>query len=93
MQKIDDIFWITGRGAIVIIERKDTYTVGDEVEIVLDDKQVGIYTISGIEGSTILTYPTKLSKSIGLLLRGLTQEDWVNKKICPDMLIRNLKTI
>ena len=63
---IGDEFNITGRGLVVVVtlEGDEKVEIGDT--FIYKNKE---YLIRGLEISRILTYPTKLSPHVGLLLR------------------------
>lgn len=65
-----EIFWITGRGAILkVSDRNKEYKVGESVEI-----KNRLYEITGIEGMMLLTEPPK-KVTIGLRLK-MTKEEY-----------------
>ena len=65
-----EIFWITGRGAILkVSDRNKEYKVGESVEI-----KNRLYEITGIEGMMLLTKPPK-KVTVGLRLK-MTKEEY-----------------
>lgn len=65
-----EIFWITGRGAILkVSDRNKEYKVGESVEI-----KNRLYEITGIEGMMLLTEPPK-KVTVGLRLK-MTKEEY-----------------
>ena len=65
-----EIFWITGRGAILkVSDRNKEYKVGESVEI-----KNRLYEITGIEGRMLLTEPPK-KVTVGLRLK-MTKEEY-----------------
>ena len=65
-----EIFWITGRGAILkVSDRNKEYKVGESVDI-----KNRLYEITGIEGMMLLTEPPK-KVTVGLRLK-MTKEEY-----------------
>jgi hypothetical protein len=65
-----EVFWITGRGAILkVSDRNKEYKVGESVEI-----KNRLYEITGIEGMMLLTEPPK-KVTVGLRLK-MTKEEY-----------------
>jgi hypothetical protein len=65
-----EIFWITGRGAVLkVSDRNKEYKVGESIEI-----ENRPYEITGIEGMILLTEPPK-KVTVGLRLK-MTKEEY-----------------
>lgn len=76
LMPVEDVFSITGRGTVGTgrIER-GIVKVGDEVDIVGIDEEIGKTTITGIEMFRKLLDEGRAGDNVGALVRGIEKED------------------
>ena len=76
LMPVEDVFSITGRGTVGTgrIER-GVVNVGDEVEIVGIDEEIGKTTITGVEMFRKLLDQGQAGDNVGALVRGIEKED------------------
>ncbi|MBU8908620.1 elongation factor Tu [Desertibacillus haloalkaliphilus] len=76
MMPVEDVFSITGRGTVATgrVERGQL-NVGDEVEIIGMQEEVGKTTVTGVEMFRKLLDYAEAGDNIGALLRGVSRED------------------
>ena len=74
MKKVDEIFWVTGRGCIATVFEDDGYKVGQEIELFNGENLITTSKITGIEiARGMIVLPSR-----GLLLSGITKNDIEN---------------
>lgn len=74
--KIDDVFHITGRGVVAVgVIEAGTASTGDDVQITENGATIDYATISGVEMLRRLVDTATVGDHVGLLLRGVTQDD------------------
>lgn len=69
---VEDVFFITGRGVVATGRvASGRVSVGDEVRVWCDDKQVATVTVTGMESFRRTRAAAEAGENVGLLFKGV----------------------